>query len=159
LEFSPLKTPIIEPRSASPSLVTLGGALYDATGSVMFQCEEAWVVDFGVPAFREERPPTVASVGASVQSRLYLGVDPFFYFERLSSIPGMPKISQNWLVHGIQLETTPWVEAPDEAGRTCRTREESQKSYEVVSATDAWKHDGGLGHYLLDCERRGARVA
>lgn len=159
LEFYPHVPPTCHTDTTAPSLISLGDALYDATGSVIFGSEDAWIVDFGVAAFREEHVPAAATVGTSVKSRIYLGVDPFFYFERLSRIVGMPKITQHWFVHGIQLETTPWVESLDENGRKFRTRDESRKSYHAVNATDAWKHDGGHGHYLLDCEWRGALVA
>jgi hypothetical protein len=83
---------------------------------------------------------------------VYLGVDPFPYFETLSFLPGMPELYRTWFVHRIQRETTPWKEAVDESGRPFKMRDAGKRSYEEVSATDARKDP--FGHYLLECEAR-----
>ena len=128
--------------------------LYDASGTILFCSESAWVIDFGLPAFQEAKPPAWAKVGASVVGRFYIGVDPFFYFEHLKDEPGMPNLFRQWVIRRIQLETTPWQESTDERGRKVRTRDTTRQSYVDVPATDAWNHDGGHGHYVLECAPR-----
>lgn len=151
LEFYPHEITLGSVTGLPGRLTSLGDALYDGSGAVVFQSPEAWVVDFGVPAYREERPPWFAVVGAPVVGRLYLGVDPFSYMETLSFLSGMPNLDRAWFVHRILLETTPWKEAVDESGHTFLERDASRRSYEGVTATDATKHDPA-GHYLLECE-------
>ncbi len=136
------------------ALAPLGNARYKGVGSVIFGSDKAWVIDVGVPAYRDERLPAGAQVGSRVTGDMYIGIDPFFYFESLSALPGMPNLYRQWLIKRILLETTPWLETVDEAGRTLRTRDESKVEYVEVDATDAWNHDDGHGHYLLECEQR-----
>jgi hypothetical protein len=135
-------------------LAPLGNAKYKGIGSVIYGSDNAWVIDVGVPAYRQERLPARARVGSRVAGDIYIGVDPFFYFESLCALPGMPNLYRQWFIRRILLETTPWLETVDETGRTLRTRDESKTGYKEVDATDAWQDDGGHGHYLLECEQR-----
>ena len=152
LEFYPHEVTSVASDGRRRDLTSLGDALYEVQGVVVFQSREAWVADFGVPAYREETPPEFAVVSAAVSGRVYLGVDPFFYFERLSFVPGMPDLYRTWSVHRIHHETTPWIEAKDVNGRPVKARDESRRQYEEVAATDAFKDP--FGHYLLECELR-----
>ena len=136
------------------ALVPLGNAKYRGDGCVTFGSDKAWVIDVGVPAYRDERLPDRAHVGSRVTGDIYIGIDPFFYFESLSALPGMPDLYRRWFVRRILLETTPWLEMVDDSGRTLRTRDESKVGYIEVDATDAWNDDDGHGHYLLECEKR-----
>ena len=42
--------------------------------------------------------------GVAVSGELYLGVDPYFYFERLFRTPGMPPLIYEWQIEGIAIE-------------------------------------------------------
>ena len=66
----------------------------------------------------------------------------------------MPNLYRQWFIRRILLETTPWLESVDGTGRTLRSRDDSKVSYVDVNATDAWNHDDGHAHYLLECVQR-----
>jgi hypothetical protein len=143
LEFYAQDPSIDDSLPAMRALAQMGSAKYRADGSVIFCSEQAWVIDVGVLAYQEGRPPENVRTGSRIS-----------YFEGLSALPGMPNLYRQWYVRSILLETTPWLETMDEAGRPQRTRDTSNISWVEVSATDAWNHDEGHGHYLLDCEPR-----
>jgi hypothetical protein len=152
LEFYPHQ---IKPTSLAPSLPLLEhtvGALYRATGTVVHVTPTAWVVDWGIPAFQESQPPSWARSGISVSGSIYLGIDPFFYLERLKDEVGMPDLFRQWLVHRIHLETTPWVDSTDASGRTFIQRADSAPTFTECTHTDAWADDSGHAHYVLECE-------
>lgn len=154
LEFSSHNIAVASAASSVPRLSHLSDALHDASGAIVFCTDSVWVVDFGVPAFQEAKPPAWAKTGASVSGRVYIGVDPFFYFERLKSEKGMPNLFRQWFIRRILLETTPWKESTDAHGRKVLTRDSARESFAEVPATDAWNHDGGHGHYVFECELR-----
>jgi hypothetical protein len=154
LEFYPHEVAVASSGSATPFLSHLGNALHQARGTITFCSSLAWVVDFGVPAFEEAKPPEQAKSGNSVSGRFHIGVDPFFYFERLKNEKGMPNLFRHWVVRRILLETTPWQESTDAYGRKVITRDATRESFAAVPATDAWHHDGGNAHYVLECELR-----
>lgn len=154
LEFGSHRLVADASPDSGPRLSLVRNAVHEARGVVVFRSDSAWAVDFGVPAFEEATPPGWAQVGVPVRGRIHLGVDPFHYFERLRHEKGMPNLLRRWLVRHILLETTPWTEATDALGQTTCARDASRESFVEVSATDAWNHDGGSGHYVLDCELR-----
>ncbi|MFM0596546.1 hypothetical protein [Paraburkholderia dilworthii] len=123
-------------------------SLFNVVAKVIFSTPEVWVIDFGVKVFCESRPPRFAKFGQWVQGEIWLGIDPFFYKERLHRLPGMPDLSVDWFVIRIQLETTPWIE--DKSGvRTLLKRDSARAEWIDQVATDAWTDDGGRGDYLL----------
>ncbi len=128
------------------------GAEYEVRAKVIRVTNSHWVIDFGLPAFQESKPPSWAVTGAGVTGRVYLGIDPFFYFERLKNESGMPDLFRIWQVRRILLETTPWRETTDLTGRSVSTREDVAPMFREVPCTDSWKDDGGHAHYILECE-------
>jgi hypothetical protein len=141
--------------SVAPGLHHTIGATYAARGKIVRTAASNWVVDFGVPAFQGAEPPGWARPGMLVAGRVYLGIDPFFYFEELKNEPGMPNLFRRWLVQRILLETTPWQTSTD-GGRTVMTRADVPRSFVEVPRTDAWKHDGGHAHYVLESQLEAA---
>lgn len=131
------------------------GALHDVHGTILRVTSSDWVIDFGVPTFQETKPPRWARAGKRVRGSVYVGIDPFFYFERLKDEPGMPDLFRRWSIRRILLETTPWTDSIDEAGRMLRTRSDVPPTFTEVRKTDAWKDDGGHAHYVLECELQG----
>lgn len=115
----------LQPAMAPISHRHLGGARYDVTGrcrhlgGLSRQLTPTWcVIDIGVLAYRELHslmaPPDVFS------GQIYLGVDPFFYFETLARETDAPAIIYNWRIHRIEVETAPrvlkdgmWIYDPD----------------------------------------------
>lgn len=132
----------------------LKAARYNVRGRVVFADTNVWVIDAGsFLAYRGEPPPPNIVVGKWVEGEAYLGIDPFFYFEDLHRMEGMPPLTCSWRVRRIMRETTPWIEAKDAQGRPYRTRDESRESFVPARETRAWDEDGGNAHYVLECER------
>jgi hypothetical protein len=154
LEFFPHEIVASADSNLMPRLTHISGALHNARGKILFRSEAAWVIDFSVPAYREESAPDWAKVGTWVSGRIYVGVDPFFYFERLKNEIGMPNIFRQWFVRRILRETTPWRETTNAQGTKILSRDATRESFVEVPATDAWHHDGGHADYLLECELR-----
>jgi len=133
-----------------PSLDHEMGSGYLARGQVVYSAPEVWVCDFGVLAYREEQPPDWAHFGAHAAGSIYLGVDPFIYFERLHNLPGMPKLTYRVLIRQVLLETTPWI--PDPKGRFAAIRDESRTGFRMVEHTGVHDNSGFGSHFVLDCD-------
>jgi|GEM_PF-725038 len=132
----------------------LAASRYLIRGRIAFVAPDAWVIDAGtIIAFQNQKPPAFALVGSWVEGEVYIGIDPFFYLERLHRLDGMPPLSYTWLVRQVMLETTPWIKMKDATGRKYRIRDESKESYVPTRETKAWTADRGHGHYVLRCER------
>src|SRR6185369_1447244 len=131
----------------------LRGCLYQICAQVVYASPWAWVIDFGLMAYENRELPSTLKEGDWFEAEIYLGIDPFFYFEELHSLKGMPALQYDWRIIGISLETTPWLSSQDESGRTILTRDEFRKSSVAVAQTNAWRDDGGHGHYVLACEK------
>ena len=141
--------------TSSRTLITainIEGSRYQVCGKVIYQAKEAWVIDVGFLAYKEGAPPENIKQGDNVEGEIYIGVDPFDYFEDLYRLPGMPTLTYRFRIGGILLETTPWLESTDETGRKVRARDATKESYREVSQTNAWEDDNGDGHYILICE-------
>ncbi len=151
LEFAALsELEKIEDGEPRAELVT--ACAYRVRGRVVFVTAGVWVVDMGAfIAFQETKPPEYAQAGTCVEGRIYLGIDPFFYFERLCRVDGMPPLSYRWSVEDIQVESTPWVETKAGLGRAVKSRDPHRQSFKRVPKTDAWNDDDGNAHYVLGC--------
>ncbi|RKP43349.1 hypothetical protein D7S89_26475 [Trinickia fusca] len=125
---------------------------YDVVAQVVFSTPEVWVIDFGVKVFSESRPPRFAKIGQWVEGEIWLGVDPFFYKERLHRMPRMPNLFVEWVVARIQLEATPWIEEISGIRRLLK-RDSEREEWIDRAETDAWADDGGLAEYLLSLSR------
>ena len=155
LEFYPHE---LEPTAETVDGVSfhlVAGADHWVRGNVVYASSSSWVVDFGVLTFQEEVPPSWAVESQAIAGRIYVGIDPFFYMERLKDEPGMPYLFRRWRVQRILLETTPWIESTTEGGGTLIQRANTTPSFTEVPRTDSWKDDNGRAHYVLECELRG----
>lgn len=56
---------------------------YEINAEVIFAAKRCFVIDLGVLAYREAEPPKSIRKGAWLRGEIYLGIDPFFYFEDL----------------------------------------------------------------------------
>ncbi len=131
----------------------LGAAHYEIVGEVVYLTSEVWVLDFGICAFQESKPPEGISAGDYVAAEIYLGIDPFFYFEGLYTLPGMPPLIYSWEISSIAHQTAPFIETRDLSGQKMMVRDEKKLGYKTVSNTDAWKDDGGNAEYILKSTR------
>lgn len=132
-----------------------GASRHHVRARVVFVADGVCVIDAGsFLAFRDGLLDR-ATLGALVEGDVYVGIDPFFYFEDLHRLPNMPPLSYRWHVRAIQLETTPWREGTLPDGRPMLERDRARESFTAVTSTDAWHHDDGHGHYVLSCLREG----
>jgi len=151
LEFYPHS---IQPNhQGEASFERIRASLYEVCGRVLYADPSAWVIDFGLMAYQDQKPPPEGTKGAWVRGQFYLGIDPFFYFEELYARKGMPALQYEWRIRRILLETTPWLTVTDQAGRTMMTRDEARQAFVEVAETNAWHDDDGHGHYIMECER------
>jgi hypothetical protein len=151
LEFHPHA--IRESSTTSTSCSHVSGSNYRVTARTIFVTKSVFVLDFGILAYDQAPPPKWLKSGGWIDADIYLGIDPFFYFEELYAIKGMPELRYQFRIREIELETTPWISTVDSSGRTIRTRNETQQTYRPVAETDAWSDDNGNAHYILGVER------
>jgi hypothetical protein len=137
----------------SKSSKSLGAAKYEIIGEVIYLTPEVWVLDFGICAFREFKPPEGISVGNFVAAEIYVGIDPFFYFERLYKLPKIPALIYSWRINSIGQQTAPFIETRALSGQTILVRDEKKLGYRDIGKTDAWKDDDGHAEYVLTCTR------
>jgi hypothetical protein len=92
-------------------------------------------------------------LGRFVEAEIYLGIDPFSYFERLYTLPKMPALIYSWKINSIGQQTAPFVETRELSGQKVLVRDEKKLGYMTITKTDAWKDDGGNAEYVLTCTR------
>lgn len=146
VEFYPEERLAIADQPTSRSAEHRKDSLYSVVGQTCYDDDGPLVIDFGFSAFCEH-PQQHFPTGTTVVGELNLGIDPFFYFERLAKLPGMLPLVYTWTIHRIQTQTAPFVRS----GKVL-SRDKSQWSWQEVARTDAWHDDGGNGSYLLECE-------
>lgn len=129
----------------------LRSSQYAVNAEVVFVSSRCYVIDFGVLAYREAEPPKSIRKGSWVQAEVFLGVDPFFYFEDLSHVKGMPPLIYSWHINKIEIETAPFLETIDGRGGRMLVRDETKSAFREIQQTDAWKDDNGHGEYVFDC--------
>ena len=122
--------------------------VYDVVGRVATVEADVWVVDIGISIFNEHAPPGGLAVGDCIAGKVWVGVDPFFYFERLAKRASMPPLIYTWRVVEIYRQTAPFVPA----GPRLLVRDASKLGWESIEHTDAAGDDGGRAEYLLRCE-------
>ena len=72
----------------------LGASRYRVRGPVIFAGPKVWVIATDTfMAFQEKPLPEHVRVGSWVEGEVYLGIDPFFYFEHLHRLDGMPPLA------------------------------------------------------------------
>jgi hypothetical protein len=134
-------------ESSAPSARHVDGSTYEVIGRVVLIEADVWVIDVGLCVFNEHKPPQGLAVGDVVAGDAYLGVDPFFYFERLGKRPSMPPLIYTWQVLEIARQTAPFISA----GPRLLVRDSSRLGWEGIERTDAWSDDGGSAEYVLRC--------
>jgi hypothetical protein len=101
LAFYPVYSPFDIPRdwfSVDPpdvdrtSIRRIEGSDYVVKANVTHVFNDWWVIDVGVPMYREGLPPDGIKPGSWVSGKIYVGIDPFPYLERLSRYHATPGI-------------------------------------------------------------------
>lgn len=131
----------------SKSFTELSFNRYKICGQIICSLENVWVLDFGILAYQEIKPPDYAKQGNWVEGEIYLGIDPFFYFEYLKKVPEIPYLTYNLKIQQIYLETTPWIKKSD----NIIARATGKESFKLTSETNAWVDDNGHASYILKC--------
>lgn len=145
LEFHPISLKSSDCKSSF--FTELNFNRYKICGQVICSLEGVWVLDFGLLAYQKINPPKFADKGNWVEGEIYLGIDPFSYFEYLKKIPEIPSLTYNFRIEKIFMETTPWIEKPGKI----LTRDIEKESFKEVTETNAWIDDNGNANYILKC--------
>jgi hypothetical protein len=153
LEFCAQKIDVEAASQPQPRCAWVKDSFYDVIGRVAFRSKDAWVLDFGIQAYREGKPPAGARVGDCVAAEIGLGIDPYPYFEQLHAVPAMPPLIYTWTVERILLETGPLVERVDPKIGKVLMRDETKRGYKEVDSTGGYHAEScALGdEYLLEC--------
>ena len=126
---------------------------YDVVAKSILQQPELTILDVGILVYSKRKPEFQKfPVGALLQTRLSLSIDPYDYFQFLSKNPTVPPLIYSWHVLSIRRQTAPFIEIGDDSGRKMRGRDLTKFGYEEIEKTNAWSDDGGFGEYILCCE-------
>src|SRR5207302_7629404 len=108
LEFYPHNLRLIGAAEAMAERIE--GSRYRVHAQVVCVLKGAWVVDFGVHAFQQSKPPKRVRKGDWISADIYVGIDPFFYFEDLVHLREMPPLIYGWFIRKIAIQTAPFIE-------------------------------------------------
>lgn len=151
------KIAVCEESTESISYMPTDDFEVDVVSKIEFSNSEITVLNFGILAFTENLPPEILPYSSGkFKTRLGLGIDPFFYFERLSKVAGVPPLIYSWRINSIFQQTAPFIETVEKsgflAGRKVFVRDQLKTRWKEISKTDAWNDDNGRGSYVLRCE-------
>jgi len=130
----------------APAMTHLQQNDYRVRAQVVYLAPDAWAVDFGIAAFQEYRPPEFAHIGAWVEGKIGLALDPFMYKDGLVHEIGMPDLFNTWEITSIARDDTPWIALS--CGKML-SRDPEHPRWTKVEKTDAWNDDNGRSAYLL----------
>jgi hypothetical protein len=137
----------VEPNPIlAPFLTRIGNADYEALGQVVHVADDWWVINVGILAFREEKPQANVRQGSWLRGKIFIGIDPFFYFERLAHQPSAPALIYDWKIEKIEVQTAPLIEVRPQV----MARDPAQLGWKEIVETNAWQD---AGKYLLHCSR------
>jgi hypothetical protein len=122
---------------------------------VVFTTAEILVINFGVLAYSETSTDLNRfRAGDFVAGGIRLGVDPFFYFERLSKLEGVPSLIYEWRIESIKQDTTPLI-LGEGCGRQVWLRDESRVSFAPVESTAEVipSSNDVVGSYVMQCTK------
>ena len=117
----------------------LGESTYRVSGEVIHTDRNWWVIDIGLPVYREEAPPSGARAGRFFEGAINLGIDPYFYMEYLGKPHGAPPLIFTWRIREIFRQTA-------------LVRDPSTVAWSPATETDAWHDDDGHAEYMLHAE-------
>ena len=127
----------------------LGESNYRVSAEVIYTDRSWWVIDIGLPVFREETPPSGARAGRFFEGTINLGIDPYFYMEYLGKDSSAPPLIFTWRIREIFQQTAPFVSHPLEHALV---RDPSKLGWRPIAETDAWHDDDGNAEYVLHAE-------
>jgi hypothetical protein len=138
------------PTDAEKLLRHVEGATYVIVAEVIGIFEEAWVLDCGLRLIRDSDAPKSVRLGDVMTGRVYVGVDPFWYLEHLSSIAGAPDLWYTARVDSIHVDVTPRSRSIEPSGQVLWNRDGTLESrYVELTITNSSTDDDGNADYLL----------
>jgi hypothetical protein len=154
--FCPEPLSVVEEASRQlESIQSIGVDHYQIVGKVIHvRDSDWWALDAGILMYREQKPPPGIELDCWVTGEVRLGVDPFFYVERLSRHHTAPPLIYDWRVERIEIETTP-VKRTFMKNGTFAERDYDHRSWQEIAETDAWRDEERVGmppEYVLHCE-------
>lgn len=150
LEFCPV-VPLPKygrPDHKAPSITHLFESSYEIVAQVVHAQDDWWAVDAGLLIYCDGNPPDNARLGTWLGGLVYIGIDPFPYFENHAHQPDAPALVYDWTITKIEMETGPFIETKPKHFE----RDPEKRGWKEVAKTDAWREDG---NYLLYCTRVG----
>ncbi len=150
LEFCPV-VPLSRygrPDHKAPSFAHILESSHEIVAQVVHAQDDWWVLDAGVLMYCDGKPPDIARLGTWLWGLVFIGIDPFPYFENHAHEPGAPAIVYDWKIEKIEMETGPFVETRPKHFE----RDPKKRGWKEVAKTDGWHEDGS---YLLQCTRLG----
>lgn len=127
----------------------LGEGRYEMSGQVIVADVGLVMLDFGLLAYTDSRPPSAAD-GEWLAGRVSLEVDCYSYFEIHAQRPSVPPAVYGWTISGIWRQTAPFI--PDAAkGPRWVKRDPDRLGWGWLDRTDAWSDDDGHAEHLLRC--------
>jgi hypothetical protein len=134
----------------TPFLERSWGAMHKALGKVVHMTVDWWAIDAGILIYNEaQKPPRDVQLGDWVTGEIYVGIDPFDYFERLARHPDAPALIYDWKIEKIEMQTSPFIKRQP----WLVSVDLSRPGLMEIETTNAWVDDGGLADYVLHCRR------
>lgn len=151
LEFYPEE--INKSNAKTIKIESIEDAKYTINGVIVFLDEEFLIVDVGILIYWQyNKRKFDFKKGEYISGNIWVGIDPFFYFESGFQNSGIPELIYSWKIKDIKIETAPFIDKTDVAGRVIRIRDESKLKKISIQKMDAWNDDNGDGEYIFVCE-------
>lgn len=147
LEFL-VQEPLKRAFGGKPSLQYLGDSKFSVIARVLYRSLDWWALDFGYLAYSELPGAADLKTGEMVQGCIWLGIDPFSYFERLSVQPDCPPLIFDWRIERIEMLAPPHMER-----NGARGGKPGDLVWRDIERTDAWSADHRDTEYVLHCKR------
>jgi hypothetical protein len=133
------------------------GNSYSVVAEKVLVTDAVTVLDIGILVYREGTSEfSNVERGDRIRTELELSVDPYFYFESLSSDESIPPLIYSWRITSILRQTAPFIEVASGSGghrgAKMMARDVSKLGYAQILKTDAWQDDNGFGEYILRCD-------
>jgi hypothetical protein len=146
---------LIETAQEEISSTRINASNYKICGKVVFSSNDFVVIDIGVLIYSENKDISKYHVGDYLSGSIWLGIDPYFYFEYGYKIEKIPALIYKWKIDKILIQTAPFIESIDTFGRKYLQRDELKLNHKEVLKTNAWEDDNGNADYILICENSG----
>jgi hypothetical protein len=116
--------------------VFLDGCNYKVQAKVVYICEDCWIIDFGIMAYTEGKPPIGIEIGSIITANVSIDIDYYLYTEFLNKNTDIQPLIYTWNIQKIFKKTN-----------------NHKEKFTEIEFIDAWKDDKGMASYLLKCEK------